>query len=66
MTFGRFAPDIMDYKSGYLPFGTKQMEWKHLFWRLKALFKKVDKVPSNEIDRAVKIMTKYFESKLKK
>ena len=26
--------------------------------------KKVDKVPSNEIDRAVKIRAKYFESKL--
>ena len=28
--------------------------------------KKVDKVPSKEIDRAVKIRTTYFESKLKK
>jgi hypothetical protein len=28
--------------------------------------KKVDKVPTNEIDRAVKIKEKYFKNKLKK
>lgn len=28
--------------------------------------KKVDKVPANEIDRAVRLREKYFESKLKK
>jgi hypothetical protein len=28
--------------------------------------KKVDKVPSNEIDRAVRIKDKYFDGKLKK
>jgi hypothetical protein len=37
-----------------------------LVFATHGFIKKVDKVPANEIERAIKIRKKYFETKLKK
>jgi hypothetical protein len=44
----------------------KMNEKETLVFATHGFIKKVDKVPSKEIERAVNIRAKYFESRLKK
>jgi hypothetical protein len=63
--------DIWEFRTRYnglqirlLAFWDKTDGVETLVLATHRFIKKVDKVPSNEIDRAVKIRAKYFESKL--
>jgi len=47
-------------------FWDKDNETETLVFATHSFIKKVDKVPANEIDSAINIRKKYFESKLKK
>ena len=49
-----------------LAFWDKTNEQGTLVLATHGFIKKVDKVPANEIERAINILTKYFESKSKK
>ena len=49
-----------------LAFWDKEKETETLVFATHGFIKKVDKVPKKEIERAVDIRTKYFESKYKK
>ncbi|HRO47463.1 type II toxin-antitoxin system RelE/ParE family toxin [Agriterribacter sp.] len=49
-----------------LAFWDKETEIETLVFATYGFIKKVDKVPKNEIERAINIRTKYFESKRKK
>ena len=49
-----------------LAFWDKTNDQVTLVLATHGFIKKVDKVPSNEIERAMNIRSKYFESKLKK
>lgn len=49
-----------------LAFWDKTDETQTLVLATHGFIKKVDKVPANEIERAINIRTKYFESKSKK
>jgi hypothetical protein len=49
-----------------LAFWDKETEIETLVFATHGFVKKVDKVPKNEIERAINIRTKYFESKRKK
>ena len=49
-----------------LAFWDKTNEQGTLVLATHGFIKKVDKVPANEIERAINIRTKYFESKSKK
>jgi hypothetical protein len=49
-----------------LAFWDKETEAETLVFATHGFIKKVDKVPKNEIERAINIRTKYFESKRKK
>ncbi|RYE57663.1 MAG: type II toxin-antitoxin system RelE/ParE family toxin [Sphingobacteriales bacterium] len=49
-----------------LAFWDKTSEVETLVLATHGFIKKVDKVPANEIERAINIRTKYFESKSKK
>ena len=49
-----------------LAFWDKDNETETLVFATHGFIKKVDKVPANEIERAINIRKKYFESKLKK
>lgn len=71
--FKKLQNDIWEFRTRYnglqirlLAFWDKTDGVETLVIATHGFIKKVDKVPSNEIDRAVKIRTKYFESKLKK
>lgn len=66
MIFGSFAQDIIVYKSGCLHFWDKSNGNNTLVIATHGFIKKVDKVPTNEIDRASRIRAKYFENKLNK
>lgn len=44
----------------------KETETETLVFATHGFIKKVDKVPANEIERAINIRKKYFENKLKK
>jgi len=48
-----------------LAFWDKEKESETLVFATHGFIKKVDKVPKNEIERAVNIRLKYFESKHK-
>jgi phage-related protein len=65
--------DIWEFRTNYrglqirlLAFWDKEKDTETLVFATHGFIKKVDKVPKNEIERAVNIRTKYFESKLKK
>jgi phage-related protein len=49
-----------------LAFWDKTNDKQTLVFATHGFVKKVDKVPANEIERAINIRTKYFESKTKK
>ncbi|CAN5156438.1 type II toxin-antitoxin system RelE/ParE family toxin [soil metagenome] len=49
-----------------LAFWDKENETETLVFATHGFIKKVDKVPANEIQRAINIRQKYFERKLKK
>ena len=48
----------------FLAFWDKTNEKKTLVFATHGFVKKVDKVPKNEIERAIRIRAKYFENKL--
>lgn len=65
--------DIWEFRTKYaglqirlLAFWDKTGEEETLVVATHGFIKKVDKVPKNEIERASKIKTKYFENKPKK
>ena len=65
MTFGNLERSLEVYKLDYLRFG-RDRKTETLVFATHGFIKKVDKVPTNEIERALNIRKKYFESKLKK
>lgn len=65
MIFGNFEQNTQDFKSDFLHSGTRQTK-KTLVVATHGFLKKVDKVPANEIDRALKLKQKYFNEKQKK
>lgn len=65
--------DIWEFRTKYaglqirlLAFWDKTDNKETLVLATHGFIKKVDKVPANEIDRAVRLREKYFENKLKK
>ncbi len=71
--FKKLQNDIWEFRTRYnglqirlLAFWDKTDGKETLVLATHGFNKKVDKVPSNEIDRAVKIRAKYFESRFKK
>ena len=71
--FKKLRGDIWEFRTGFggqqirlLAFWDKTGGHDTLVFATHGFIKKVDKVPSNEIDRAVKIRTKYFGGNLKK
>lgn len=71
--FKKLQNDIWEFRTKYaglqirlLAFWDKSDNKQTLVIATHGFVKKVDKVPSNEIDRAVRIKDKYFDGKLKK
>ena len=71
--FKKLQGDIWEFRTKYaglqirlLAFWDKTDNEETLVLATHGFIKKVDKVPKNEIERAVKIRTTYFENKLKK
>ena len=71
--FKKLQNDIWEFRANFggqqirlLAFWDKEKERETLVFATHGFIKKVDKVPKNEIERAVNIRKKYFESKLKK
>jgi len=71
--FKKLQNDIWEFRTNFggqqirlLAFWDKEKESETLIFATHGFIKKVDKVPKNEIERAVNIRTKYFESKHKK
>lgn len=71
--FKKLQNDIWEFRTKYaglqirfLAFWDKTEETETFVFATHGFIKKVDKVPKNEIERAVKIRTRYFENKLKK
>ena len=71
--FKKLQKDIWEFRTKYggiqirlLAFWDKDDETETLVFATHGFIKKVDKVPANEIERAINIRKKYFESKLKK
>ena len=71
--FKKLQGDIWEFRTKYaglqirlLAFWDKTDNEETLVLATHGFIKKVDKVPKNKIERAVKIRTKYFENKLKK
>ena len=71
--FKKLERDIWEFRAKYsglqirlLAFWDKTDGKETLVIATHGFIKKVDKIPKNEIDRAVKIRTIYFENKLKK
>lgn len=71
--FKKLKHDIWEFRTLYaglqirlLAFWDKTDEKETLVMATHGFIKKVDKVPANEIDRAVKIREKYFDNKQKK
>jgi phage-related protein len=71
--FKKLQHDIWEFRTKYaglqirlLAFWDKTDNKETLVIATHGFIKKVDKVPPNEIERAVKIRTKYFENKQKK
>ncbi|HEX5112548.1 MAG TPA: type II toxin-antitoxin system RelE/ParE family toxin [Saprospiraceae bacterium] len=70
--FKKLRSDIWEFRTLYngkqirlLAFWDKEGRNKTLVIATHGFIKKVDKVPSNEIERAVKIRVNYFENKFK-
>lgn len=71
--FKKLQNDIWEFRVRYngsqirlLAFWDKTDEKETLVFATHGFIKKVDKVPSSEIDRAIRIRSNYFESKRKK
>jgi len=71
--FKKLQNDIWEFRTKYngsqirlLAFWDKTDGKETLVIATHGFIKKVDKVPKNEIERAIKIKTKYFEFKVKK
>ena len=71
--FKKLQKDIWEFRTKFggqqirlLAFWDKQNEIETLVFATHGFIKKVDKVPANEIQRAINIKKKYFENKLKK
>ena len=71
--FKKLQKDIWEYRTKFggvqirlLAFWDKVNETETLVFATHGFIKKVDKVPVNEIERAINIRKKYFESRLKK
>lgn len=71
--FKKLQKDIWEFRTKYgskqirlLAFWDKDNETETLVFATHGFIKKVDKVPANEIERALHIKKKYFESKRKK
>lgn len=71
--FKKLQSDIWEFRTKYaglqirlLAFWDKTDNKETLVFATHGFVKKVDKVPSNEIERAVRIRDKYFNNKLKK
>lgn len=70
--FKKLKKDIWEFRTQYLglqirllAFWDKTGDKETLVFATHGFIKKVDKVPANEIDRAVKIRDKYFDNKQK-
>ena len=71
--FKKLQNDIWEFRTKYsglqiriLAFWDKTDGEETLVIAVLGFIKKGDKVPKNEIERAIKIRTKYFENKVKK
>jgi phage-related protein len=71
--FKKLQSDIWEFRTQYagiqirlLAFWDKTDGKERLVFATHGFIKKVDKVPSKEIERAVKIKERYFQNKLKK
>lgn len=71
--FKKLQNEIWEFRTKYaglqirlLAFWDKSDNKQTLVIATHGFIKKVDKIPANEIDRALRIRDKYFESKLKK
>lgn len=71
--FKKLKNDIWEFRTLYaglqirlLAFWDKTDGKETLVMATHGFIKKVDKVPANEIERAVRIREKYFDNKLKK
>ena len=71
--FKKLQNDIWEFRTNFggqqirlLAFWDKESKAQTLVFATHGFIKKVDKVPGNEIERAIHIRTKYFESKHKK
>ena len=71
--FKKLERDIWEFRAKYaslqirlLAFWDKTDGKETLVLATHGFIKKVDKVPKNEIERALKIRTRYFENKIKK
>jgi len=70
--FKKLKKNIWEFRTNYsgsqirlLAFWDKSDKEETLVFATHGFIKKVDKVPVNEIERAVRIMTDYFENKEK-
>ena len=68
--FKKLQKDIWEFRTHFagnqirlLAFWDKTNDQETLVFATHGFIKKVDKVPANEIERAVNIRTKYFENK---
>lgn len=71
--FKKLQKDIWEFRTNFggqqirlLAFWDKDNETETLVFATHGFIKKVDKVPANDIERAIKIRKKYFENKPKK
>lgn len=71
--FKKLQEDIWEFRTNFsgqqirlLAFWDNDNETETLVFATHRFIKKVDKVPANEIERAVNIRKRYFESKSKK
>jgi phage-related protein len=71
--FKKLQNNIWEFRTNYagfrirlLAFWDKSVEKDTLVFATHGFIKKVDKVPKNEIERALRIREKYFNNKLKK
>ena len=71
--FKKLQRDIWEFRTNFggqqirlLAFWDKDNETETLVFATHGFIKKADKVPANEIERAVNIRKEYFNSKLKK
>jgi phage-related protein len=71
--FKKLQKDIWEFRTRFggqqirlLAFWDKTEGKETLVFATHGFMKKTDKVPANEIERAIRIRVKYFESKLKK